>query len=245
MVKWMAKLKGHKFDLENLEKLCKHSNTNEFSITREVDSFYLNSEDFNSCKDVRDVRKVATEILNKLNGLAKIYFGKFQLVTIDSVTTIDEHGQRKTIYFEEVVSTMRFKADVKATLIKPDGTEEKLQPQPIKLLEHGFLVAKKDKNVAEALSIFGNLENNWANLYKIYEIVLSDVGGKIYQSEWVTKDDVNRFTQTAQSVEAVGDNARHYNPKKYKRPENPMSLPEAKALISTILEKWILSKIKS
>jgi hypothetical protein len=216
-----------------------------FSITREVDSFYLKSEGFNSCKDERDVREIATEILNKLNGLAKIHFGKFQPITIDSVTTIDEHGQRKTIYSEEVVSTMRFKADVEATLIKPDGTVEKSQPQPIKLFEHGFSIAKKDKNVAEALRIFGNLENNWVNLYKIYEIVLSDVGGKIYQNGWATKTDIDRFTQTAQSVEAVGDDARHYNPKKCPLPENPISLPEAKALIRTILEKWILSKCKS
>jgi len=45
--------------------------------------------------------------------------------------------------------------------------------------------------------------------YKILEIIELDVGGSIYQEGWTNKSEATRFTQTANSAEALGDAARH------------------------------------
>ena len=72
---------------------------------------------------------------------------------------------------------------------------------------------------------------------KIYEIVRDDVGD-LRKRRWGIEQDKNRFTQTAQSKDALGDSARHAA-KKYKPPLNPMSLAEAKSFIRNILLNWL------
>ena len=57
--------------------------------------------------------------------------------------------------------------------------------------------------------------------------------------QWVRPKDLNRFTQTAHP-HRHGESRQ----KKYKPPEKPMVLFEAKAFISGIIYKWIQSKDK-
>jgi hypothetical protein len=60
---------------------------------------------------------------------------------------------------------------------------------------------------------------------------------------WATKTEESRFSQTANSAEAVGDAARHAQGK-VKAPADPMPLGEARTLIRRILEKWIRWKVE-
>ena len=48
-----------------------------------------------------------------------------------------------------------------------------------------------------------------------------------------------RFTQTANNYRHARDD------KKYKPHKNPMSLPEAEALIRNVLEKWLTAKLNN
>ena len=76
----------------------------------------------------------------------------------------------------------------------------------------------------------------------MFEIVQSDVGGKIIKAGWATKAEVERFTHTADSAVAVGDDARHGH-EKFQPPKKPMSLADAKDLITRILKSWLDSKL--
>ena len=85
------------------------------------------------------------------------------------------------------------------------------------------------------------MDRNWINLYKIYEIVDKDAGKikKIHRIEqWITKKKISDFKQTANSKRAIGDDARH-GVDDNDPPKEPMSLSEAKALIMTLLQKWL------
>jgi len=78
--------------------------------------------------------------------------------------------------------------------------------------------------------------------YKILEIIELDVGGSIYQEGWTNKSEATRFTQTANSAEALGDAARHAKKHVAAQPK-PMAIQEAQRFIRLLLEKWIDSKL--
>jgi hypothetical protein len=87
---------------------------------------------------------------------------------------------------------------------------------------------------------------DWINLYKVYEVVRDDVGGKhvLVRNGWATADDIRRFTETAQSPQLLGDAARHAG-RKRPPPPDPMTLDGAKALIGAMVRSWVSTKISA
>jgi hypothetical protein len=108
-------------------------------------------------------------------------------------------------------------------------------------LQTRLSIAWRDPNLKKAHRIFGSREHNWHNLSNVLEIVQSDIAGKIAKAGWATQAELDRFTHTANSAAAIGDDARHGH-EKFQPPKNPMSLTEAKSLITGILTPWIDSK---
>lgn len=102
-------------------------------------------------------------------------------------------------------------------------------------------IAQRDPKVAKALRLLGFEESSWPSLYKIFEVIQSDVGGKMYENGWIIEAKGDLFTQTANSSLAIGDEARHGH-EKVPAPPKPMPLAEAKSLIKTLLERWMDSK---
>lgn len=92
--------------------------------------------------------------------------------------------------------------------------------------------------------IFGEGELSWVDLYKIYEIARDDVGNSnaLLNKEYVVKKDLRNFTHTAQHPDAIGDAARHARISA-DPPKEPMSFTEANLLISTLMIKWLDSKL--
>ncbi|MCE8424927.1 MAG: hypothetical protein J5U17_04025 [Candidatus Methanoperedens sp.] len=103
--------------------------------------------------------------------------------------------------------------------------------------------AKHNTNVTKALRLFGAGTHDWVSLYRIYEVIENDVGGKskIIKKGWTTDKAIRRFKYTANSPGAIGDEARHGNQKE-PSPKDPMALSEAKFLIETILHNWLRLK---
>ena len=87
---------------------------------------------------------------------------------------------------------------------------------------------------------------NWTGLYKLYEIIRSDVGGKtaLSQKRWVDEADLIRFTRTADHPSASGRDARHAASNN-EPPKVPMSLEEAKRLIRQVGQSWIEHKLRT
>ncbi|MBE0415062.1 MAG: hypothetical protein IBX36_00770 [Dehalococcoidia bacterium] len=236
MAKWLVRLKGEKFDLEDLPRLL-HSP--ELAVSEENGFYYLQSSEFESLTSSDEVRKRGIDLIDKLNGAAKLYRGNFQDVSEDGITHVEDDGRcHRYVYLEGTV-TGRGKLRANATVISPDGTEKKVD-QPTNL-ETWIGIANKYKPVADALHFFR--QHSWVNLYKVYEIIRDDVGGEnaIIAQHRVSKGKLKRFKQTAQSRAALGDYARHAS-KKYKPPAQLMSLSEAKSMIKDILINWMQTK---
>jgi hypothetical protein len=232
MSNWSVQITGDKFDLEELPGWF---NTPELMMVKESDGIYIHSSHFDSSKDSNEVRSLAEELIEKINGVSKLYRSDFQPLKIGAVVREKEDGS-KDIHLsvsDSVIITCK-------TRVKLSGNGDEHEPsvpKPITWLN----VAQKFEEVSHALRIWEKGPLDWINLYKIFEIVESDVGGKIYQQEWITKADANRFSQTANSAEALGDEARHAK-QHVPAPPIPMTLQEAQHNIKELLIKWIESK---
>jgi hypothetical protein len=236
MPKWLVRLKGERFDLDDFPKLLRSP---EVRVVEENGSFYLESSEFNSLTLAEEVRGRGRALIKLINGVAKFNRDNFLGIFEDAITRVEDDGKRHNFVFLEGGITIRTKVSGQLTVIAADGTE-KIATQP-SVLESLLEVAQKHNVVADALSFYR--DDTWISLYKAYEIIGDDVGGKhqIIKNGWSVDSDINRFTQTAQSRAALGDSARHAS-KKYIPPAQPMTLMEARVLIKTILSRWVSSK---
>jgi len=238
MGKWLVRLKGDKFDLEDLPALF---DSPELAVVEENGFYYLQSCKLESLTSADEVREQAVALINILNGVTKLYRDCFSDASEDGITRIEDNGQRHhNVYIEVPLTTIRVKARASVIVTTRNGIEKKVsQPTNIRTWTN---IAMNYKPVENALYFFR--EGTWDNLYKVYEIIRDDAGNEqaIIKKSWGSKRELHRFTQIVQSSEALGDDARHAS-KKYKPPAQPMSLTEAKSLIRGILTNWMQTKI--
>lgn len=236
MTKWLIKLKGERFDLEDLLQLLKSS---ELMIVEEDGVFYLQSSEFDSLTSADEVRERGKALLRLVNSVAKFDRDNYQDVAENGITQVAEDGIRQQYVFVEGIASIRAKVSANVTVVAADGNE-RIDPQPSRL-ESLVEIAQKWDAVADALNFYR--DDTWISLYKVYEIIGDDIGSQHYiiRNKWANKPDISRFTLTAQSRAALGDSARHAS-EKYKPPPTPMSFSEAKTLIKNIFSQWINSK---
>jgi hypothetical protein len=235
MVEWFVRITGENFDLE---KLSKSLNSPELCVIQEGPDFSLKSADFNSLKDADDVRNRAIEILSLINGAARLALGMRKPLAVDCVVKVNDDGAPQ--FFVRCSSGISLRVSASMSVVAADGTvrdqEESPQADPI---PNWIVIAQRDTNVAKVLRLFGAGNHGWVSLYRIYEVIVNDVGN-IAEKGWATKNEIIRFKQTANSPDAIGDDARHG--KEIPPPPNPMLSSEAKSFVETIIYKWLHSK---
>ena len=91
---------------------------------------------------------------------------------------------------------------------------------------------------------FFSMEKNWFNLYKVLDAIRDDFDGSIEAvkaKNWVPRDEISRFTGTANNHTAAGGEARHGFD--FGKPvSKPMPLGEAEVLVRSIVVRWLESK---
>ncbi len=229
MPKWLVRLKGERFDLEDFPKLLRSP---EVRVVEENGSFYLESSEFNSLTSAEEVRERGRALIKLINGVTKFNSDNFLGISEDAIIRVEDDGKQHGYLFLEEAITIRTKVGARLTVIAADGSEKVTTQSSV--LESLLEVAKKYNVVADALSFYR--DDTWSSLYKAYEIIRDDVGGKhhVIKNGWSVASDINRFKQTAQPY-------RHAS-KKYKPPAQPMTLLEARVLIKNILSRWLSSK---
>ena len=241
MSEWLVQLTGEKFDLEELPKKF----TSEKLIVIEKDGkYYLKSSGFNSLINNSEVQKKAKELLELINGAVKIKMPNYRLVNIDAVVEIDEEGQhhRHTTLKAEPIS-VRVKTSARVEITKPGLSYEEQEGNKTTWEETWVTLAEKYEEVKKVLRFFTK-ELSWDNLYEIWEVIEEDQGSKVFKKGWASEKKVERFTQTANSEGAIGDEARHAL-KRFRPPKKPMKLSEAESLIRTIADSWLSEKLTS
>lgn len=225
--KCKVKLIGQEIDLK---KASEYFKTNQFSVSKFNDEYFICSDKFDDTKDTNIISKIANDFLEKINGILKLKFQGFNLIELNSLFVFeDENGISKVAAMR---TTMSGRGDLAA---KANNTDEEIEHQ-IKKTEELI-----NNPIASEIFHFYSQPTSWINLYKVYEIIRDNIGDKRI-IEILTKTELSRFTGTAQSKQQIGDDARHASVK-YPGHSQPMTIDEANELIKKLVTKWAELKI--
>jgi hypothetical protein len=232
MPKWIIQLRG---DASDLEGMAEQFRSSACAVAREQDAFELTSRTLNELEDPHEALAEAKNIVAMLRSSLQLRLGVFPKIEIGGVVKVEDGGKRTSHIFPSPITSRRH---IGTPTIVVSGTP----PSPTAIIrESDVEIAMRDPKVAKALRIHGSRDHTWHNLSNVLEVVQSDVGGQITKADWATQTEIDRFTQTANSTDAIGDDARHGHDK-VPQPKHPMTLSEADACIVRILRCWLDSK---
>jgi hypothetical protein len=235
MTKWLVRLKGHEFDLQELSD---HFASADRNVSKDKDGYYyLRSSDFDPMSDSDAVRERALRLIELMNGATTLHTGgSYRPVEFDAVTQVGDDGKRH--HRITLSATVEGRARMTANPSVGETGEAVDAPRPPDEAESLVHLADRNHRVADALRFYER--GDWVNLYKAWEVV-SDAAGSLHQvvkNGWADDDERRRFTGTAQSREVLGDEARHASVK-FKAPKNPMTLEEARAFVQCVIRAWV------
>jgi hypothetical protein len=238
MTPWTVELLGEPFDLRELIAL---NALPDVSVEEQDGRFYLRSEQFNTAPGPREVHAMAVELVGIINGIAQTKHDNWESVTAGGVTRVED-GKRNIFLLTEPIR-LRIRARATGYVTLADGTAQP-PAAPRDSMDSILGLTKTDAAAQKALRLFGSREHNWANLYKVYEVISADVGGRteVVKRGWASDKTIRLFKHTADSVGAVGDEARH-GVERTQPPPVPMLLAEADALVSGMLRAWLKTKV--
>jgi hypothetical protein len=238
MTKWRVRLSGQPAALQELFELL---NTHALSVTREADQYFLTGAELDALMDnltdPDEAQERVATLLGPIYGVINLYFYGFEGPDVVGIAQIGEDGTQNCLSFN-VLGPLAPKGMISiGSRTVPSEVRAKEEEDFKKRME----VAKRDPHVQTALRMLGLYGITWDNLYRIYEIIKDDLSGDVWARGWVTRKQIRRFTQTANSRQAIGDAAPHGH-QKYQPPRDPISLSDAMLLITVLLREWILSK---
>lgn len=237
-MKWEVQISADKHDLKEIAKSLQND---ELRIIERDNHYYLKSTRFNNLNTSEEVSDAASKILPILSGAVKLSLGSKKSLRIVGITRDNDDGTRDI--FVSVEASIAVSATVGLEIKRKDGKIEIVNPAD--KLPVWMNLSFSDPKVAKAFRLLGSQKHDWVCLYRIYEIIEDDIGGKdnIIKQGWAKKDIIKLFKRTANSPKAIGDISRHGKESKTP-PSNPMELGEAQALIKILLYNWLSAKMK-
>ena len=130
-------------------------------------------------------------LLRRVNGVARTLSSDVRPVGLTGRFS-DETGRH-----HQVVLADSAEVRARANPVRVSVSGE--QPPPPPAPGPGYVqLAQTHPDVAEVLDLLGNADPapDWAELYKVHEILLDNVPG-FYQRGWVTRDQISTFTASA------------------------------------------------
>ena len=229
---WWARLEGQHFDLEVLAKAL--GDTSSVRVSEFDGRYYMRMAEFDTMDDSDAVETRACEVLRVVNGAARVEHGNSREVRVDASARVQPNGQIQ--HFVHLSATVQGRARVSAT-VTVSGDSGLAAPEPT-ITERAVEAALNDSQVERALRIFGRDDVDYRDLSNVFEIAEAAIGASIYSNGTVTQAEVARFTHTANSVHALGDQARHGS-ETTQPPPQPTSFAEAQALVGRVLRAWL------
>ena len=222
MPEWQVRLQGNKFELELLGEVF---TSPDLRVVHDAGEYFLTTDEFDLLNDATGILDRAMQKVRLANGAAKLQHRDFQAVEVHIVTRLEDHGGRSQwVHPRAIVLELDTLGVTAAVAAK---------------------AASVHAAVGSALRFLGTGPDNWVSLYNVYDVIREDVGGDaaLKARGWSSRNEVRRFTQTANSLDAAGEGARH-GKRAIRSPKHPMSLEEARTLIRLLLKRWIDAKGK-
>ncbi|MFJ3777548.1 hypothetical protein ACIPX0_38240 [Streptomyces sp. NPDC090075] len=236
-----AKLEGHTFDLDALVELFRSGDP---KVSKEDDGYYLGSSELDGLMDDGgQLVAAATRLLQKVTGVARILDSSFRPVSLPGTFVEDNGDGGGRRHHVVLAATAEARSKVHGVVIVTGGGQpEKPKSPPPPEGPPYIQLAANHPDVAEALEILGkpSVSLNWVDLYKLYEIVRSNVGDEkaLKATQWVSSGDISAFTASANRPDVSGSEARHARATGAGLPKQTMNLAEGEAFIRRLVEAW-------
>lgn len=186
--------------------------------------YLLTSDLFSDLDNIKSIKKAADELIDEINSIFSFVKDGFRPIS-SGIIYIDECGYS---FHEDHVSLRD-----NLYIIK-NGKKIDIDAQ--RILELSALM-KSDDLLKSILTILYHKGRDWVNLYRILEMFKAQKID-VVKKGWISHGKYSLFTQTANSFNAIGIEARHIieytNP-----PKKPMPLAEAQNIILNIIQKYI------
>lgn len=229
---WRAILRGEQTTLQLLSEAFSEPDC---LIVQEGDGFVLTTSSFNDLDDAREVKSAAQEIAQRLSGCAQLMMGWHSEVSVSGVYRIDADGKHHAFIFPDPCTVVVRGYPATLTLQRQDGSvETQLPASPAR---RWIEAAEADPRVARALRLLSKRSLTWADVYRLVETVQSAVEEETLQ-RWSSKKQRQRLMHTANSITAVGDEARH-GVERTAPPPQPMPIEEARKIAKLLVEQWL------
>jgi len=229
-MRWEVQLTG---DPTDLQMLADTFTGGEIQVAQSGKEYVLRSSKFELLDSAASVRATAIELVTALSGSARLVLGGRVVIGVGTdVSRVGPNGEREsiTVLVGQAVSHERA---LPITVVH--GTQIHRPADPIL---KWIPLAMQDPDVAKALRLRNADELNWVDLYRLYELIENDVGRPMHQLGWASRNEIECFARTANSVAAAGDKARH-GIERTDPPPEPMSLSHAWELIDRIMRAWL------
>jgi len=267
MTKWLVRIHGHKFDLQELSD---RFNSVEVNVTKDDnDYYYLGPSDFDALLEPEDIRSRAIELLACINGIAKVCSKQYEPVkitkrlfdgdrdvgasfenpyeedarTLEMLVQVNEEGTRE--YVVRASGTVR----KQASALPPTPGSSQVTHQQYDEAKAWYALASGDRKVEDALYFFHE-ETTWWTLRKVYEIIEDDFGqpNKMEKHGWADENLIKSFKASANDPRLSGRAAVHAPTARHlQRPwfYDPIPLSEAEDVIRNIIRNWLQWKLKN
>lgn len=240
--RWQVVIHGRQSDLDHL--VC-HFDGVECSVVKDDQNldYVLESSDFDGCMTSQDVLDWANARLAVLSGILFLEREAREPLKAGAVVRRAPDGHREI--FVEIVERLTLSDEVTASLDRAVGSTEIVQSVPLSPPRTVAIarLAMRDAAVAKAMRLWPTGSDDWVGLYRIYEVVETDVGGvsALQGMGWAPGPNLKRFKRSANSVLVAGDAARH-GTDQHPPPATPMTIEEAKGYVGSLIRSWLASK---
>lgn len=244
---WLLELQGEPLELLYVASLISENKTLELV---EVECrFYLTSSRFSSCQDAQTVRALGRELVEALSGALSLENLRYGIQILGLCKTKLGDHPSPMVCLESRSSTTKIGMP---SVTITGGSPASPDPRAVNLSKY-LSQAVDSYNARYALRLVSAEHPTWMDLYKAFELVRKGVrqseekmvgkkvNGKKALERWTTVDEQNLFTRTANSFEAIGEDARH-STQEETPPKDPMTLNDAVVYVRGLVAKWLQSK---
>lgn len=227
MKRWLVELVGEFADLEEFPRWFPDGEAH--AITEGVNVFLTGSA-FDRFDTPSEVFEAAVQVLDEFVAVIMLLWPSLRPPTLGAVWLEDESGHRRHHIFASAHEVTRVKDYAEATI---NGTVSTKQgPTEAQQLLAAFRLAT---NAQAAMMIWADPLRTWPRLYRILEELEIELKMHVDKAGLCSDNQRERFTRSANTVEAAGKDSRHYGGK-FVPPEKPMSLHEATSFIGGLIQ---------
>ena len=228
MGRWLVQLAGERMDLEEYPYWFPDG---EIHAIEEDGNVYLAGEALERLPNASRVHEVALEALDDFSAVISLLWPSLQRPRVSSVMREDDQGDRER--HVHLSGSIKGRAKAHGSLTVKGTEEDGPSPTQAQTLLAG---SQLDKHLQAALFIWSDPLRPWARLYRILEEIEQFLGENAHEAGLCSHNQRNRFTQSANTAEVAGKDARHALDS-FRPPANPMRLKKARQFIGCLLRQ--------